>query len=167
MKIVDPETGVSLPRNQPGEICIRGDQIMKGYLNDPEATARTIDNEGNGYTQVAPAELEALLQAHPWISDAAVVGMKDEDAGEIPVAFVIKIRKLSSHRRRNYEVHFKTGDILQENKTSVLRRSHSQSTIRQNLEEKFERKIGRKETCMLHVIQWQSWSGNHGVGGLF
>ncbi|KAF2301723.1 hypothetical protein GH714_028789 [Hevea brasiliensis] len=46
MKIVDPETGESLPRNQPGEICIRGDQIMKGYLNDPEATARTIDKQG-------------------------------------------------------------------------------------------------------------------------
>ncbi|KAF9686303.1 hypothetical protein SADUNF_Sadunf03G0144800 [Salix dunnii] len=117
MKIVDPETGASLPRNQPGEICIRGDQIMKGYLNDPEATSRTIDNEGWLHTgdigyiddddelfivdrlkelikynsfQVAPAELEALLQAHPGISDAAVVGMKDEKAGEIPVAFVMK-----------------------------------------------------------------------------
>ncbi|KAI5600582.1 hypothetical protein BDE02_01G033800 [Populus trichocarpa] len=120
MKIVDPETGASLPRNQPGEICIRGDQIMKGYLNDPEATSRTIDKEGWLHTgdigyiddddelfivdrlkelikykgfQVAPAELEALLLAHPEISDAAVVGMKDEDAGEVPVAFVVKSEK--------------------------------------------------------------------------
>ncbi|KAK3437696.1 hypothetical protein EUGRSUZ_C02284 [Eucalyptus grandis] len=46
MKIVDPETGASLPRNQAGEICIRGHQIMKGYLNDAEATANTIDKEG-------------------------------------------------------------------------------------------------------------------------
>ncbi|KAL0397183.1 UNVERIFIED_CONTAM: 4-coumarate--CoA ligase [Sesamum calycinum] len=46
MKILDTETGASLPRNQPGEICIRGHQIMKGYLNDPEATERTIDKEG-------------------------------------------------------------------------------------------------------------------------
>lgn len=117
MKIVDPETGFSLPRNQPGEICIRGDQIMKGYLNDPEATARTIDKEGWLHTgdigyiddddelfivdrlkelikykgfQVAPAELEALLLTHPCISDAAVVPMKDEAAGEVPVAFVVK-----------------------------------------------------------------------------
>ncbi|EOY27425.1 4-coumarate:CoA ligase 2 isoform 2 [Theobroma cacao] len=100
MKIVDPDTGSSLPRNQAGEICIRGDQIMKGYLNDPEATARTIDKEGWLHTgdigfiddddelfivdrlkelikykgfQVAPAELEALLIAHPDIIDAAVV----------------------------------------------------------------------------------------------
>ncbi|GAU16187.1 hypothetical protein TSUD_298180 [Trifolium subterraneum] len=110
MKIVDPETGNSLPRNQSGEICIRGDQIMKGYLNDVEATERTIDKQGwlhtgdIGYVddedelfivdrlkelikykgfQVAPAELEALLLSHPKISDAAVVPMKDEAAGEV------------------------------------------------------------------------------------
>ncbi|XP_009788519.1 4-coumarate--CoA ligase 2-like [Nicotiana sylvestris] len=117
MKIVDLNTGSSLPRNKPGEICIRGDQIMKGYLNDPEATAQTIDKEGwlhsgdIGYIddddelfivdrlkelikykgfQVAPAELEALLLNLPNISDAAVVPMKDEQAGEVPVAFVVK-----------------------------------------------------------------------------
>ncbi|KAL2338623.1 hypothetical protein Fmac_013069 [Flemingia macrophylla] len=117
MKIVDTETGASLPRNKPGEICIRGTKVMKGYLNDPEATERTIDKEGwlhtgdIGYVddddelfivdrlkelikykgfQVAPAELESLLIAHPNISDAAVVGMKDEAAGELPVAFVVR-----------------------------------------------------------------------------
>ncbi|XP_013624266.1 PREDICTED: 4-coumarate--CoA ligase 4-like [Brassica oleracea var. oleracea] len=116
MKVVDTITGVSLPRNKSGEICIRGDQLMKGYLNDPEATARTIDNDGwlhtgdigyvddddeifivdrlkelikfKGY-QVAPAELEALLISHPYIEDAAVVAMQDEVAGEVPVAFVV------------------------------------------------------------------------------
>ncbi|KDP41905.1 hypothetical protein JCGZ_26923 [Jatropha curcas] len=120
MKIVDPETGDSLPRNQPGEICIRGDQIMKGYLNDPEATERTIDKQGWLHTgdigyiddddelfivdrlkeiikykgfQVAPAEIEALLLAHPEISDAAVVGLKNEDAGEVPIAFVVRAEK--------------------------------------------------------------------------
>lgn len=117
LKVVDPETGCSLPRNQPGEICIRGQQIMKGYLNDPEATARTIDVEGwlhtgdIGYVdddddvfivdrvkeiikfkgfQVPPAELEALLLTHPNIADAAVVPLKDEAAGEVPVAFVVQ-----------------------------------------------------------------------------
>lgn len=117
LKIVDPETGLSLPWNQPGEICIRGKQIMKGYLNDPEATERTIDKEGwlhtgdIGYVddddeifivdrlkelikykgfQVAPAELEAMLIAHPNIADAAVVSMKDDLCGELPVAFVVR-----------------------------------------------------------------------------
>ncbi|KAI3457869.1 hypothetical protein Pfo_014532 [Paulownia fortunei] len=116
LKVVDPETGCSLPRNQPGEICIRGPQIMKGYLNDAEATARTIDVDGwlhtgdIGYVdddddvfivdrvkelikfkgfQVPPAELEALLVSHPSIVDAAVVPQKDEAAGEVPVAFVV------------------------------------------------------------------------------
>eukprot|EP00252_Welwitschia_mirabilis_P008408 TRINITY_DN20220_c0_g1_i3.p1 TRINITY_DN20220_c0_g1~~TRINITY_DN20220_c0_g1_i3.p1 ORF type:complete len:466 (+),score=-31.77 TRINITY_DN20220_c0_g1_i3:303-1700(+) len=46
IKIIDTETGVSLPHNQCGEICIRGPEIMKGYLNDPEATALTIDKHG-------------------------------------------------------------------------------------------------------------------------
>ncbi|MCE3215563.1 4-coumarate--CoA ligase 2 [Datura stramonium] len=46
MKIVDTSTGALLPRNHAGEICIRGDQIMKGYLNNPKATEETIDKEG-------------------------------------------------------------------------------------------------------------------------
>jgi 4-coumarate--CoA ligase len=117
MKIIDPDTSASLPRNQAGEICIRGSQIMKGYLNDTESTETTIDKDGWLHTgdigfiddddelfivdrlkeiikvkgfQVPPAELEAMLIAHPNISDAAVVAMKDEAAGELPVAFVMR-----------------------------------------------------------------------------
>uniref|UniRef100_A0A1J3H9S8 4-coumarate--CoA ligase n=1 Tax=Noccaea caerulescens TaxID=107243 RepID=A0A1J3H9S8_NOCCA len=116
MKIVDPDTGCSLPKNSSGEICIRG-QVMKGYINDPAATAATIDKDGWLHTgdigyideedelfivdrlkelikykgfQVAPAELESLLIAHSDINDVAVVAMKEEDAGEVPVAFVVR-----------------------------------------------------------------------------
>ncbi|XP_059287265.1 4-coumarate--CoA ligase 2-like [Lycium ferocissimum] len=117
MKIVDTNTGAFLPRNHAGEICIRGDQIMKGYLNNPKATEETIDKEGwlhtgdvgyideddqvfivdrlkelikyKGY-QVAPAELEDMLISNANIADAAVVPMKDEVAGEVPVAFVVR-----------------------------------------------------------------------------
>uniref|UniRef100_A0ACD5Z7X5 Uncharacterized protein n=1 Tax=Avena sativa TaxID=4498 RepID=A0ACD5Z7X5_AVESA len=118
LKIVDPDTGASLGRNQPGEICISGEQIMKGYLNDPESTKNTIDKDGWLHTgdigfvddddeifivdrlkeiikykgfQVAPAELEALLITHPEIKDAAVVGVKDDLCGEVPVAFIKRI----------------------------------------------------------------------------
>uniref|UniRef100_A0A0E0CGK1 4-coumarate--CoA ligase n=1 Tax=Oryza meridionalis TaxID=40149 RepID=A0A0E0CGK1_9ORYZ len=117
LKIVDPDTSASLGRNQSGEICIRGEQIMKGYLNDPEATKNTIDEDGWLHTgdigfvddddeifivdrlkeiikykgfQVPPAELEALLITHPEIKDAAVVSMKDDLAGEVPVAFIVR-----------------------------------------------------------------------------
>ncbi|TKY67861.1 4-coumarate--CoA ligase 2 [Spatholobus suberectus] len=116
LKVIDPETGYSLPRNHPGEICIRGPQIMKGYLNDEKATAATIDVDGwlhtgdIGYVddddeiflvdrvkelikfkgfQVPPAELEDLLMSHPSITDAAVVPQNDDAAGEVPVAFVV------------------------------------------------------------------------------
>ena len=96
---------------------------MLGYLNNPEATALTIDEDGwlhsgdigyadeNGYCyivdrlkelikfkgfQVAPAELEALLVTHPRIRDAAVVRSPDEEAGEIPKAFVVADGELSA-----------------------------------------------------------------------
>jgi acyl-CoA synthetase (AMP-forming)/AMP-acid ligase II len=117
VKIVDPVTGepVGAP-NREGELLIRGPQIMKGYLNRPEDTAASIDRErwyhtGDvGYVdedgwfyivdrtkelikykgmQVAPAELEALLLTHPAVLDAAVVRRPDEEAGEIPKAFIV------------------------------------------------------------------------------
>jgi acyl-CoA synthetase (AMP-forming)/AMP-acid ligase II len=115
-KIVDLESGQSLGPNKEGEVCVRGPQIMKGYLNRPEATAATIDAEGwlhtgdIGYAdddqhfyivdrakelikykglQVPPAELEALLLTHDCVADAAVVPYQDDEAGEVPKAFVV------------------------------------------------------------------------------
>ncbi|HKI97692.1 MAG TPA: 4-coumarate--CoA ligase family protein [bacterium] len=116
VKLVDPATDGELGRNESGELWIRGPQIMKGYLGQPEATAESIDPEGwyktgdvgfvddEGYffivdrvkelikykaMQVAPAELEALILTHPAVADAAVVPSPDEEAGEIPKAFVV------------------------------------------------------------------------------
>ena len=115
-RIVDPESGADLPPGEEGELWVKGPQVMMGYLNNPQATADTITDDGwlktgdisiidsDGYMfvvdrlkelikykgfQVAPAELEATLVAHPGISDAAVIGVPDPEAGELPMAFVV------------------------------------------------------------------------------
>ncbi|VDO37405.1 unnamed protein product [Haemonchus placei] len=116
MKIIDPSTGMEMPVGMSGEICIKGPTIMLGYLGKPDATKSTIINgwlhTGDiGYVdeyrnlfivdrlkelikvkglQVAPAELEDLLLAHPLIRDAAVIGVPDKKAGELPKAFVVR-----------------------------------------------------------------------------
>ncbi len=116
-RIVDPGTGRDAAPGAEGELWVRGPQVMVGYLNNPEATARTItpdgwlrtgdlgrvDENGNLWIvdrvkelikvkgfQVAPAELEGLLLAHPAIADCAVIGRPDDEAGEVPVAFVVR-----------------------------------------------------------------------------
>jgi acyl-CoA synthetase (AMP-forming)/AMP-acid ligase II len=116
LRVVDPATDADLGRNDTGELVARGPQVMKGYLNNPAATAEMLDADGwlrtgdlghvddDGYVyvvdrvkelikykglQVAPAELEAVLLAHPEIADAAVVRSPDEEAGEVPKAFVV------------------------------------------------------------------------------
>src|SRR5712692_9907605 len=115
-KLVDPATSAELGPNREGEVWVRGPQIMKGYLNNAEATARTIDaddwlhtgdigfadEDGHFYIvdrvkelikykgfQVAPAELEAILLTHPAVADAAVIPCADDEAGEVPKAFVV------------------------------------------------------------------------------
>jgi acyl-CoA synthetase (AMP-forming)/AMP-acid ligase II len=115
-RVVDPASGADLPVGETGELVVAGPQIMKGYLGRPQETAGMLDPDGwlhtgdlgyidgDGYVyvvdrvkelikykglQVAPAELEAVLLAHPAIADAAVVRAADEEAGEIPKAFVV------------------------------------------------------------------------------
>jgi acyl-CoA synthetase (AMP-forming)/AMP-acid ligase II len=122
-KVIDPATGEALGANEDGELCFRGPQVMRGYLNRPQETAQVLDAEGwlrtgdighvddDGYVyvvdrvkelikykglQVAPAELEAVLVAHPQIADAAVVRVADEAAGEVPKAFVVTTADLSA-----------------------------------------------------------------------
>jgi 4-coumarate--CoA ligase len=116
LRVVHPASGEDLGPDEDGELWIRGPQVMKGYLNNPEATALTLDDEGWLHTgdighvdddghvyvvdrlkelikykgfQVAPAELEALLLTHPAVADAAVVGLPDEEAGEVPAGYVV------------------------------------------------------------------------------
>ena len=116
VKLMDVVTGEEAGPGGEGELLIRGPQIMKGYLNQPGETADSIDREGWYHTgdvgyvdpegwfyivdrtkelikykgmQVAPAELEALLFTHPAILDAAVIRKADEEAGEVPKAFVV------------------------------------------------------------------------------
>jgi acyl-CoA synthetase (AMP-forming)/AMP-acid ligase II len=116
LRVVDPATGADVSRGETGELLVRGPQVMKGYLNAPDATAAMLDPDGwlhtgdlgtvdeQGYVfivdrvkelikykglQVAPAELEAVLLSHPAVADAAVVRYPDEEAGEVPKAFVV------------------------------------------------------------------------------
>ncbi|TVU25687.1 hypothetical protein EJB05_28192, partial [Eragrostis curvula] len=116
-KIVHPETGAAQPPGIPGEIWVRGPFVMKGYRGDKDSTSTILDCEGwlrtgdicyidkdgfifivdrlkelikyKGY-QVPPAELENLLQTHPHIEEAAVVPYPDDQAGELPVAFIVR-----------------------------------------------------------------------------
>ncbi|SEP30231.1 AMP-binding protein [Trujillonella endophytica] len=117
-RLVDPATGEDAAAGERGELWVRGPQVMKGYLNNEQATRDTLDADGwlhtgdvavvdeegrytvvdrvkelikyKGY-QVAPAELEAVLIGHPEIADAAVIGVKDAESGEeLPKAFVVR-----------------------------------------------------------------------------
>ncbi|WP_309665348.1 AMP-binding protein [Tabrizicola sp.] len=115
-RIVDPMTGVDCGPDEEGEVWISGPQVMIGYHNRPEATAQMIVDgwlrtgdlgvvDADGYLfirdrlkelikvkgfQVAPAEVEAELLGVSGVADAAVIGVPDDDAGELPMAFVVQ-----------------------------------------------------------------------------
>jgi acyl-CoA synthetase (AMP-forming)/AMP-acid ligase II len=128
-RVVDPETGRDVGPGEVGEIWIRGPQVMRGYFKRPEETRATIDDAGwlrtgdigradeDGHffivdrlkelikykgMQVPPAELEALLLSHPAVADAAVVPLKDDEAGEIPRAFVVLKGKATADELMGY-----------------------------------------------------------------
>jgi acyl-CoA synthetase (AMP-forming)/AMP-acid ligase II len=115
VRVVDEHGGV-LGRGQPGEVVIRGYNVMQGYFEDPEQTAEAIDAEGwlhtgdigvmdeRGYLKITdrkkdmfivggfnayPAEIENELMRHPEVGQVAVVGAPDERLGEVGVAFIV------------------------------------------------------------------------------
>ncbi|MFT5677004.1 MAG: fatty-acyl-CoA synthase [Paraglaciecola sp.] len=115
LKIVDPDTGATVPLNTLGEYLTRGYHIMNGYFNMAEATAKTIDEDGwlhtgdlcsmdeRGYCKVEgrlkdmiirggeniyPREIENLLFKHPTVGEVAVVGLPDDRLGEVVAAFI-------------------------------------------------------------------------------
>jgi acyl-CoA synthetase (AMP-forming)/AMP-acid ligase II len=115
-RVVDPLTGADAAPGEDGELWVRGPQVMLGYHNRPDETRATVDADAWLHTgdighadadghffvvdrlkelikykamQIAPAELESVLLSHPAVADAAVVPQKDEEAGEVPRAFVV------------------------------------------------------------------------------
>ncbi|MBV9807987.1 MAG: AMP-binding protein [Solirubrobacterales bacterium] len=116
IKVVDPATGRTLPRGEPGEFLARGYVVMRGYWNDPERTADAIDArrwmhtgdlatmDDQGYVRIVgrikdmvirggenvyPREIEEFLYTHPAIADVQVIGVPDERYGEELMAWII------------------------------------------------------------------------------
>jgi fatty-acyl-CoA synthase len=115
VKVVDPDTGLTLPRGVPGEFCTRGYSVMLGYWNEPEKTAEAVDAAGwmhtgdlatmddDGYLNIVgrikdmvirggenvyPREVEEFLYSHPAVADVQVIGVPDERYGEELCAWV-------------------------------------------------------------------------------
>jgi fatty-acyl-CoA synthase len=115
VKIVDPETGYTVPRGEPGELCTRGYSVMLGYWNQPDKTAESIDEarwmhtgdlavmDDAGYVNITgrikdmvirggeniyPREIEEFLYTHPDVLDAQVIGVPDAQYGEELMAWI-------------------------------------------------------------------------------
>jgi long-chain acyl-CoA synthetase len=115
-KAIDPKTGLDLPPNTPGEVMVRGDNVMKGYYKDPQTTRETIEPDGwmhtgdvgyldqdgflfvtgrikeliiKGGENIAPREIDEALLKHPAILEAAAVGIPDANYGQEIMACVV------------------------------------------------------------------------------
>ena len=115
IQIVDPETGARLPLGQQGELCARGYMVMRGYDEDPDATAQAVDADGwlhtgdlammrpDGYfsfrgrakdtiirggENIYPREVEDFLHHHPKVADVYVIGLPDPKLGETVLAWI-------------------------------------------------------------------------------
>ena len=116
-RVIDSETGRTLGPYEQGELCFKSESNMMGYVDDIKATQETIDSDGWLHTgdvgyydsdaeffivdrlkelikykgfQVPPAEIEDLLLQHPAVADSAVIGIPDDESGELPLAFIVK-----------------------------------------------------------------------------
>jgi fatty-acyl-CoA synthase len=116
IKVIDPASGRIVPRGQPGEFCARGYLVMRGYWNDPQRTAESIDPGGwmhsgdlatldeDGYVRIVgrikdmvirggenvyPREVEEFLYTHPQVADVQVIGVPDERYGEELMAWIV------------------------------------------------------------------------------
>jgi long-chain acyl-CoA synthetase len=111
------EDGKEVPQGSPGELCVRGPQVMRGYWNNPAETAKVLGADGffatgdigvmdeKGYVRIVdrkkdmllvsgfnvyPNEIEAVVAMHPGVLECAVIGVPDEHSGEVPKLFVVK-----------------------------------------------------------------------------
>ncbi|KAK4835060.1 hypothetical protein QYF36_004727 [Acer negundo] len=171
-KVVDVETGTALPPYKEGELWLKSPTVMKGYLGNEEATAATFDKDGwlktgdlcffdedgfvhivdrikelikhNGY-QVAPAELEAILLSHQDILDAAVIPLEDEEAGQIPMAYVV--RAAASQLTEDQVIQFVAGQVAPYKKVrrvgfiSAIPRSAAGKILRKDLVSQSQQRV--------------------------
>ncbi|WP_157253055.1 AMP-binding enzyme, partial [Nonomuraea typhae] len=116
VKVVHPDSGLTVPRGEPGELCTRGYSVMLGYWDEPDKSAEAIDAAGwmhtgdlasmdeHGYVSIVgrikdmvirggenvyPREIEEFLYRHPDIADVQVIGVPDEKYGEELMAWII------------------------------------------------------------------------------
>lgn len=165
IKIIDPQ-GNELPAGEVGEIIARGPQVMQGYWNRPEASAKTLadgwlhtgdaakmDEEGYVYIQdrikdlvisggenIYPAEVENVLMSHPDIQDAAVIGVKDDKWGEVPLAVLVGEKALKADELasfcRDRLASFKIPKYVEY--LEVLPRNPTGKLLKRELRERFQ-----------------------------
>ncbi len=173
-KIVDIETGqIELGVGEEGELIVQGPQVMLGYWKAPEATAETLRNgwlytgdigwrDEEGYVtitdrkkelikykafSVAPAQLEALLLEHPAVADVAVIAKPDEEAGEVPKAFVV-LRTGYEHRSADELMAWANGKLAAYKNVreiefiDAIPRNPTGKILRRVLKEQERRKMG-------------------------